>query len=418
MTSLAEALAHRLEATRQRTRDLLAPLGEAGMARTADPIMSPPLWDLGHIAAYEELWLVCRLTGRPGLHPERASLYDAAETPRAARADAPLLDLAGCDAYLAEVRARALEALEGADLGPDADPLSAGGFVFDMVAQHEAQHTETVLQTLALLPAGEYAPPRRPAPADGAPAAVPGRRVEVPAGAFAMGAGEAGFAYDCERPRHARELPAFAIARHPVSNAEHLAFIADGGYRRPELWTEEGWGWRCEVGAEAPLGWERDGEGGWLAREFDVRAPVDPARPVQHVSAHEADAHARWAGARLPSEAEWERAALLSDDPAAGASIDQLAFGPAPCREGPGAGCRGMVGDVWEWTSSTLDGYPGFRAFPYREYAEVFFGPRYRVLRGGSWATQPQAARISFRNWDLPRRRQIFAGMRLAWDLA
>ena len=419
VSDLLERLADRLAATRERTFALFAPLGAEELTRQPDAIMSPPLWDLGHIAAYEELWLVRRLTGAPSLHPELEATYDAFETPRARRGDAPILDHRGALAYLEAVRERALEILGRADLDDDADQLTAGGFVYDMVVQHEAQHTETVLQALQMLPPGGYRPPRRngAAPPTGAPAPA-GERVEVPGGRFEMGASEESFAYDCERPRHARRVEAFAIGRRAVTNAEHLAFIADGGYRRRELWSDEGWAWREAEGVEAPLYWERDGEGGWLMRSYDLVAPVDPRLPVCHVSAHEADAHARWAGARLPTEAEWERAAGLAGDPAAGAHLDQLDFGPAPCAEDPGepAGPRRMVGDVWEWTASPLLGYPGFRAFPYREYAEVFFGGPYRVLRGGSWATQPSAARPSFRNWDLPVRRQIFSGFRLAFD--
>ena len=196
--------------------------------------------------------------------------------------------------------------------------------------------------------------------------------------------------------------------------------MADGGYARPELWTGEGWAWREREGVEAPLHWERDGQGGWLVRRYDRREPVEAGRVLCHVSAHEADAHARWAGARLPTEAEWERAAQGARADTESANLDQLAFGPSPAGAyGPApSGCRQIIGDVWEWTATAFEGYPGFRAFPYREYAEVFFGPRYRVLRGGSWATQPIAARASFRNWDLPERRQIFAGLRLARDAA
>jgi iron(II)-dependent oxidoreductase len=416
VSATATALAGRLEATRARTRDLLAPLSAEDMARQHSPLLSPPLWDLGHIAAYEELWLVRRLTGAPSLHPELEDVYDAVETPRAKRSEAPILDGPRAERYLDDVRARALAALAAADLSDDAGPLTAKGFVFDMVAQHEAQHTETVLQCLQMLPAGRYEPPRRrPLRAGGGPA---GRWVGVPGGAFEMGAPGDGFAYDCERPRHRREVAAAEIARDPVTCGEHLAFMADGGYRRPELWTAAGWEWREREGAEAPLYWERDGEGGWLARSFERREPIDPEAVLCHVSAHEADAHAAWAGARLPTESEWELAAQGAASAAGAANLDQLAFGPSGrgAYEAAPSGCRGLIGDAWEWTSTAFGAYPGFRAFPYPEYAEVFFGPRFRVLRGGSWATQPIAARVSFRNWDLPERRQIFAGLRLARD--
>ena len=392
--------------------------------------MSPPVWDLGHIAAYEELWIVQRVGGGTSLHPELQAAYDAFETPRQVRTEIPLLDLDGCLGYLEEVRERALAVISRADLSDEAAPLTRAGVVADLVAQHEAQHTETVLQALKLFPPGTYRPPlRRPLPT----ASVrDDERVEVTAAEFPMGANGGGFAYDCERPRHARRVGDFVLDRHPVTNRRHLEFLEDGGYRREDLWSPEGWAWRRENEVEAPLYWERDGDR-WLVRDYGGLTPLDPAQPVCHVSFHEAEAHARWAGARLPTEAEWERAAgwdgesarrmPWGDGPAEGrANLDQLAFGPshvgafpsgaAPC------GAEQLAGDVWEWTATRFDGYPGFRAFPYREYAEVFFGGDYRVLRGGSWATQAVACRSTFRNWDHPYRRQIFSGFRLAWDAA
>jgi len=431
MNDPGQRLRHRLEAVRERTLLLYEPLDDATLRRAPDRIMSPPLWDLGHIAAYEELWLVGRLTGRRSLHPDLQAVYDAFETPRPTRSGIRLLDLEAALGYLDAVRRRALDALDSADLSEDGPALTREGFVFDMIAQHEAQHTETVLQSLQMFPAGSYRPPvRRPLPE--APAAADGQ-VRVPAGRFEMGADGHGFAYDCERPRHECSHGAFLVDRLPATNGRHLEFMADDGYRRPELWSAEGWAWREREGVEAPLYWQRDRDG-WLERRFERVEPVDPALPVCHVSWYEADAHARWAGGRLLTEVEWERAAGW--DPALGeaqsvpwgegptlgrANLDQLAFAPAPAGAYPDgaapSGCLGMLGDVWEWTSTCFCGYPGFRAFPYREYAEVFFGEGYRVLRGGSWATQPHAASTTFRNWDLPYRRQIFAGFRVARDL-
>ena len=418
MDALGTMLADRLEATRRRTLDLFAPLPHEHLVRQPSPLLSPPVWDLGHIAAYEELWLVRRIGGRPGLHPELDALYDAAETPRADRGSAPLLPPGEARAFLREVRERALDVLAGSDLGDDADPLTRRGFAFEMVAQHEAQHTETVLQALQMLPAGAYVPERRrtlPSPAGPA-----GGWVEIRPTVFCMGADGPGFAYDCERPCHVRAVQGFLLARDPVTNGEHLAFVEDGGYRRRELWTDAGWAWKAAEGAVAPRYWERDGGGGWLERTLDEVRPLDPDLPVCHVSAHEADAHARWAGARLPTEAEWECAAQGTPVGEGWGNLGQTAFGRASVGAHPPnpAGVRGMLGDVWEWTSSAFEGYPGFAAFPYPEYAEVFFGTAYRVLRGGSWATQSVAARPSFRNWDLPERRQIFSGLRLARDLS
>ncbi len=431
MSARAELIAERLAGARERTLALYEPLQSPDLARTPDPIMSPPLWDLGHIAAYEELWLACRLSGHASLHPELQQAYDAFETPRARRTEIRLLDEAGCRDYLDRVRERSLEALAATDLDPDGPPLTADGFVFEMVAQHEAQHTETVLQTLQMFADGTYRPPRQTRLPDARDTVAD--RIFIPPGSFSMGA-SVDFAYDCERPRHPRTLAGYLIDRYPVTNGRHLAFMADGGYERPELWSAAGWAWRSGHDVRAPLYWETDVDGSWVARSFDEIAAVDPDRPVCHVSWHEADAHARWAGARLPTEEEWERAACggrgecdagrypWGDEPAEGrANLDQLAFAPAPVGAYPAGtaktGCAQLIGDVWEWTASRFGPYPGFAAFPYREYSEVFFGKDYRVLRGGSWATQPIAVRTTFRNWDLPQRRQIFSGFRLAWDL-
>ena len=328
-----------MTAVRERTLALVAHLGPDDLERVLDPLMSPLVWDLAHIAAYEDLWICHRLGGRPLLHDELAALYDAFETPRAVRGDLAILDTAGSRRYLEDVRERSLDVLEDGDAGD--------GALVEMVVRHELQHTETMRQAMALaglLPPGE--PPRGPIGAGSG-------WTTLPAGTFAMGAGPDGFAYDNERPRHRVDVPAFAIARRPVTNGE----------------------WRAWLETQ-----DRD--------DVSTAATGHPEAPVCHVSWHDADAFARATGARLPSEEEWERAH------AEGALAD--------------------AGYVWEWTASPFAGYPGFRAHPYREYSEVFFGDRYRVLRGGSWATHPRVATATFRNWDLPERRQIFAGLRLA----
>jgi iron(II)-dependent oxidoreductase len=209
--------------------------------------------------------------------------------------------------------------------------------------------------------------------------------------------------------------------------------MKDGGYRRRELWTEVGWAWLEQARVEAPRYWIRDGDG-WCTRIMDRTADADSIQPVCHVCYYEAEAFARWADKRLPTEFEWETAA--SFDPATGekriypwgdesptplhANVDQLAFDIAPIGSYPRnispIGCYGMIGDTWEWTSSDFRGYAGFEHFPYPEYSEVFFGTDYKVLRGGSWATRPGAIRNTFRNWDYPIRRQIFSGFRCARD--
>jgi len=415
------ALVEALGAARERTLALVAPLSEERLEATFSPLMSPLVWDLGHIAAFEDLWLVHRHGGRPLLRAELAELYDAAETPRSHRGRVPLPGARAAREYLDAVRARTREVIAERGVGD--------GLLHELVLRHELQHTETMLQAIELAQLEDYAPAARPQPV--AERCASGLElVQVEAGSFEMGAPCEGFAYDNERPRHRLTLPSFRIGRAPVTNGDYLAFIAAGGYRRQEWWSAEGWAWRQASGAERPAGWSADGHE-WRLGGF---AALDPGRPVVHVSCFEAEAFARAHAARLPTESEWEKAAAW--DPAtqaarrypwgpqppsaARANLGQLAFGTEPAGARPAGaspgGCLDMLGQVWEWTASEFDGYPGFRAHPYREYSEVFFGRGYRVLRGGSWATAEQIATTTFRNWDLPQRRQIFAGFRIAKD--
>jgi iron(II)-dependent oxidoreductase len=259
--------------------------------------------------------------------------------------------------------------------------------------------------------------------------------VLVDGGRSTMGTSDHPWAYDNERRAHEVELAPFRIDTTAVTNRSYRRFIDDGGYDDPRLWSSAGAEWKAGEQAEHPLFWQREGGGGWSILRFGTPLDLDDHldEPVQHVSFHEAEAFARWAGKRLPTEAEWEKAATWhptegqqpwpwGDAPATAARADlgQRAIGPDPVGSRPlGAspwGCLGMVGGVWEWTSSTFRPYPGFEAWPYREYSEVFWGDDYKVLRGGSWAADPIAVRATFRNWDLPIRRQIFAGFRCAKD--
>ena len=299
---------------------------------------------------------------------------------------------------MGEVRNRALDVLEGVDISPDAeDPLLRDGFVYELILAHEHQHNETMLQLLQLVEGYEL-PERDPGPA-AEPVAPGPEMVTVAGGDHDVGAPMAiGFAYDNERPRHPVELKRFRIDRSPVTNAAFAEFVAD-------------------TGAEPPLYWERDGDG-WCVTNYGRREALDPRLPVIHVDWNQADAFARWAGKRLPTEQEWEAAGRGASR--GRANLDQLSYGCAPAGAyGDGASDHGavqMLGDVWEWTSSEFSGYPGFRPFPYPEYSEVFFGAGYKVLRGGAWATRRAVIRPSFRNWDLAERRQIFSGFRCAED--
>jgi gamma-glutamyl hercynylcysteine S-oxide synthase len=375
---------------------LVQPLTEEQLNTVYSPILSPLAWDLGHIANFEELWLVQRVGGREPMRGELGRLYDAIENPRKTRNELPILRGDDLRAYMSEVRGRTLDVLEEAELEETDDPMLADGFIYEMLIAHEHQHNETMLQLLQMVDGYE------PAELDGTVAAEPvsegPEMVRVSAGSYEIGAGEAGFAYDNERPRHAVELDAFEIDRTPVTNAAFAEFVAD-------------------TGSEPPMYWEREGEE-WVSTVFGRRRAVDPGKPVVHVSWHQADAFARWAGKRLPTEFEWEAAATGTDRERA--NLDLLGFGCAAAGAyGDAAadcGAVQMLGDVWEWTAAEFDGYPGFRAFPYPEYSEVFFGDGYRVLRGGSWATRRDVIRATFRNWDLPQRSQIFSGLRCVRD--
>lgn len=422
--SLARARAHTLA--------IIAPLTDADVAAQHDPLMSPILWDLGHIAAFEELWLHQNMSG-PIRFAEMPGTYNPFEHPRASRGALPLPTLDGQRAELARVRTATLGILDDAVFDARS-PLLRDAYVVNMVAQHEWQHQETMLQTLQLKQGTPYAArpawslPRGSAPAtDDAMVLCEGGRVRI-------GTDDRTASYDNERPAHEMSLAPFSIDVTPVTNAAYRRFVDDGGYDERSHWSEAGWQWRCDTGIRAPKHWDRSADGAWRVRRMDRVEALDPLRPVCHVCFHEAEAFARSVGKRLPTEAEWEAAATWNPERGAAqrfpwgneplshtlANVDQLSFGTAQvhayARNVSPIGCYGMIGDVWEWTSSDFAGYPGFAAFPYPEYSEVFFGPDYKVLRGGSWATSADVARATFRNWDYAIRRQIFAGFRCARD--
>jgi len=298
--------------------------------------------------------------------------YDAIENPRATRNELPILRGDELRSYMSEVRERTLEVLDEIELEDADDRLLRDGLVYELILAHELQHNETMLQLLQMVE--EYEP------VEGSPATNRERSLRgqtpntllIEAGEYEIGAGESGFAYDNERPRHTVELEPFEIDRAPVTNADWIDFMD-------------------ETDAMPPLYWERDGDGRWLRTAMGRTDRVDLDQPVVHVDHGAATAFAEWAGKRLPTEFEWEAAAR--------------------------SGELQTMGAVWEWTSSDFEGYPGFEAFPYDEYSKVFFGPDHKVLRGGSWATHPGVIRTTFRNWDLPQRRQIFSGLRCVGDL-
>jgi len=415
-SDVREDLLGGLAETRAHTLALAAAISTRDLERQIDPLMSPLVWDLAHIAAYEDLWLVHRHAGVPLLRADLAATYDAFETPRAARGDVELLDTAGALDYLAVVRERTLATAESHGVDP---------VIHELVLQHEQQHVETMLQTLTLAQLDGFDPPFRAAPpASPEPGTHSGLEfVPVAGGEIEIGAGPGRFSYDNERPPHVVTVAPFRIARTPVTNASWLAFAEGGGYERREWWTDEAWAWKEQEDITGPLHWARRPDGSWCELTACGPRDLDPDRPACHVSWFEAAAFARAHGARLPTEAEWETAATWTQGswPTDGeAHVGQRAFETAPVGAVPqvaaDSGALDLIGNVWEWTATEFDGYPGFEAHPYREYSEVFFRRGYRVLRGGAWATQSRVATPTFRNWDLPQRRQIFAGVRLAID--
>ncbi|QKW10338.1 ergothioneine biosynthesis protein EgtB [Streptomyces sp. NA04227] len=423
----ARALAALLRA-RERTSLLTGCVDEAELTAQHSPLMSPLVWDLAHIGNQEEQWLLRAVGGHAAMRPEIDPLYDAFEHPRSARPSLPLLPPVEARRYAAEVRGRALDLLEGTAF--TGGPLTDAGFAFGMIAQHEQQHDETMLITHQLRkgPAALTAPDPAPVVGDPGPA-----EVLVPAGEFTMGTSTEPWALDNERPAHRSWTEAFHLDTAPVTNGAYLRFLESGGYEDARWWTPEGWAYVQAQRITAPLFWRHEG-GRWLRRRFGVTEEVPPQEPVLHVSWYEADAYARWAGRRLPTETEWEKAAR--HDPVTGrstrypwgdedpteehANLGQRHLRPAPAGSYPkgqsALGVRQLIGDVWEWTASDFAPYPGFAAFPYREYSQVFFGPEYKVLRGGSFAVDAVACRGTFRNWDYPIRRQIFSGFRTARD--
>ncbi len=420
-----------LDRARARTQLLTEALDDAELVQQHSRLMSPLVWDLAHIGNQEELWLLRDVGGKDPILPNTVDqLYDAFQHPRADRPALPLLDPAASRRYVGDVRTKVIDLLERTPL--HGRRLTEGGFVFGMIAQHEQQHAETMLATHQLRrgdPVLTAPPPQAPVSTD-----LPAE-VLVPGGPFVMGTSAHPWALDNERPAHQVQVPPFWLDTAPVTNDDYQQFIAAGGYDEPCWWHPTGWQHRQTAGLTAPLFWQQNGRE-WLRRRFSRLEPVPGDEPVMHVSWYEADAYARWAGKRLPTESEWEKAARhdpatdtvrqypWGDDDATAerANLGQDHLQPAPAGAYPAGvsplGIHQLIGDVWEWTSSDFSPYPGFVGWPYREYSEVFFGPEYKVLRGGSFAADRVACRGTFRNWDYPIRRQIFAGFRCARDAA
>ena len=431
MNERAENIASMMEAARADTLRIFDLADEAELHRSPGFGFRPIIWHLAHMGVFEAYWLLQKAQGLPAPDPAYERVFDPIRTPREESKNLPTRR--EMEDYLRRVRSGALRYLAGFDFG-DEDPLKSDGYIFQLVLEHERQHQETLLYLFQMLDPSKK---RRPAGATPAPLAETtagvGGTVSVPAGTFLRGATPGGFAYDNELPAREVNVAAFALDRLPTTNEEYRQFVEEGGYERREFWGEEGWAWREREGWAHPLYWRREGAG-WRERRMFDEGELAPRLPVTGVSWYEAEAYARFRGRRLPTEAEWEKAAAWDEtarvkrryawgdsEPTARLCNSGGNFwGTTPVGGFPtGAsayGCEEMSGNVWEWTSTPFEAFQGFEPFPYPEYSEVWFDGDHRVLKGGSWATGDSVLRTSFRNFFRRHFRIAFAGIRLAAD--
>lgn len=400
----------RMVEARAYTKALFATIDPEDFCHQAHDEFSPVGWHLGHIGVTEGFWVLQQCQHAASLSPEYDAVFSPLDNPKENRVNLPAAH--EIFAYLDAVRDRVFAFLERGDW-PDSHPLLGDGRLLNMLLQHEEQHTETILLILNLIAARRFdagdgrsfsaqAVPRRSPP----PQAGRTTMVRIPAGAYSMGSDDSAYTLDNERPARQVRLEEFWIDPAPITNADFLEFMDAGGYQNPAWWSQQGWRWCEEYHITHPLHWRSgNGQGRWLEIDPFGVAPLDPARPVRCVSWYEAEAYARSVGKRLPTEAEWEKAAWWgAEQHAATAQSDLLA--PR----------LGMLGGVWEWTHTWFHPYPGFQAFPYDGYSVPYFDQHHRVLRGGSWATRRHVLRSTFRNWYHPGMRAVFAGFRCAKD--
>lgn len=422
----AADLVAQLRETRLRTRRLTDDLSWPELMGPRLDIVNPVLWEIGHVGWFHEYWTLRHAHGQAPLIERGDRLWDSSNVPHATRWQLDLPDRAGTFGYMADVLARQEERL-GGTVDDDAR------YFYELAIRHEDMHVEALTysrQTLA------YAPPKEMGDTRAPPAgALPGD-VSVPGGTWRLGSTAAdGFVFDNEKWAHETALASFRIARSAVTNAEFATFVEDGGYGVRELWSDAGWAWRQRANVERPVYWQSKRDGVWTVRRYQAHEELPPHAPVAFVNWFEADAWCRWAGRRLPTETEWEAAAVGEPTPdgarigdrrrrwpwgaaapaANRANLDFAFAGPvdvAACAEGDSAfGCRQMIGNVWEWTASNFLPFAGFAADPYKDYSQPWFGMR-KVLRGGCWATSARIARPSYRNFFTPDRNDVFAGFR------
>jgi iron(II)-dependent oxidoreductase len=410
---------------RERTLELVADLDEEQIMGPQLDIINPLLWEIGHVAWFQEKWILREALGKAPMRADADALWDSIAIAHDTRWDLPLPTREGTLQYISDVRDSVLEALQG-------DPSDNLLYYAKYSVFHEDMHTEAFTYTRQTM---GYTPPKlsldRQTNTSNGGSLTGDVDISVPS--FRLGAErDASFAFDNEKWAFEVPLADFTIARAAVTQTEFAAFVDDAGYSRQELWDDDGWMWREGKEAQHHVYWRRDGNG-WERRHFDEWVPLEPHLPVIHVNWHEANAYCRWAGRRLPTEAEWEAAATVSkngqtlpstkptfpwgDDDATPnrANMDWANMGcvdvGAYTLGDSEAGCRQMLGNVWEWTSSPFIPYPDFDRDFYAEYSEPWFGTP-KVLRGGAWTTRSRMLRTTWRNFYEPHRRDVLAGFR------
>ncbi|MCZ6677100.1 MAG: selenoneine synthase SenA [Candidatus Poribacteria bacterium] len=426
-----EELAEWVRDARRRTFDLVADLNDEQVMSPYLPIINPLLWEIGHVAWFQEKWVLRDVCQQKPIRDDADALWDSIAIPHETRWHLPLPSREGTLAYMREVQDRVLEQLHRGN------PSEELVYFARYTTFHEDMHTEAFTYTRQTL---EHPPPRFSS-ADSLQEVGTGGRalpgdVEIPGGTFMLGAtSDEPFVFDNEKWAHPVTAEPFRIARAPVTQSEFAAFVDDGGYTRQALWSQAGWEWREAEGATHPVYWRREPNGRWLRRHFDKWVSLESHLPIIHVNWYEAEAYCRWAGRRLPTEAEWEIAAAVEQNPSesglssrkrrfpwgvepptsAHANLDWNAMGCIDVGALPESdsafGCRQMIGNVWEWTSSAFLPYPGFERDSYKEYSEPWFETR-KVLRGGCWTTRSRMLRNTWRNFYTPDRRDVWAGFR------
>jgi gamma-glutamyl hercynylcysteine S-oxide synthase len=436
-----------LQEARARTLELIADLSDEQMMGPRLAIVNPPLWEIGHVAFFQEYWVLQQARRQLPILSNGEELYDSARVAHDTRWDLPLPSRDKTLDYLQRVLHRVISEFQGdAASAATRKPFDEVYFL-QLALFHEDMHAEALTYTRQTL--GYAVPPITPSEngelnrsgtdaeqAQEFPAADDLGDAVIPGGSFWLGSlPDSAFVFDNEQWAHPVEVQPFSMSRTAVTNEQFAAFVTDGGYQRQELWSDAGWRWRETAGAEHPVYWQPLSNGQWLRRYFDQMRPLENRHPVLHINWYEADAYCRWARRRLPTEAEWELAASAEpsddgksitnhkrqypwgDEPPTperanldGRALDCLNVDALPAGESA-FGCRQMLGNAWEWTADDFLGYPEFIAGPYKEYSAPWFGD-HKVLRGGCWVTRSRLIRNTYRNFYKPDRRDVWAGFR------